>query len=89
MNDRELTQIVQNHTGFPWFNGKAYVGYHGIDVGQPHIERIAELEAALDEIQGLCPTLPQDSPTPELGGFYGSQLQVIGIKARKPLKAKP
>jgi hypothetical protein len=48
MNDRELTQIVQNHTGRPWFNGKAYVDYHGIDVGQAHIERIAELEAALD-----------------------------------------
>jgi hypothetical protein len=44
MNDRELTQIVQNHTGYPWFNGKAYVEYHGIDVNQ---DRIAELEAAL------------------------------------------
>ena len=48
MNDRELTQIVQNHTGRPWFNGKAYVEYHGIDVGQARIERIAALEAALD-----------------------------------------
>jgi hypothetical protein len=47
MNDRELTQIVQNHTGFPWFNGKAYVEHHGIDVGQARIERIAELEGAL------------------------------------------
>jgi hypothetical protein len=47
MNDRELTQIVQNHTGHPWFNGKAYVEHHGIDVGQACIERIAELEGAL------------------------------------------
>jgi hypothetical protein len=47
MNDRELTQIVQNHTGYPWFNGKAYVEYHGIDVNQA---RIAELEAALQSI---------------------------------------
>jgi hypothetical protein len=44
MNDRELTQIVQNHTGYPWFNGKAYAEYHGIDVDQA---RIAELKGAL------------------------------------------
>jgi hypothetical protein len=49
MNDRELTQIVQNHTGFPWFNGKAYVEYHGIKDSQA---RIAELEAALTGMVG-------------------------------------
>ena len=44
MTDRELMQIVQNHTGVPWFNGKAYVEYHGIKDAQA---RIAELKAAL------------------------------------------
>ena len=29
MTDDELTTIVQNHTGFPWFNGTAYAEYKG------------------------------------------------------------
>jgi hypothetical protein len=44
MKDRELTQIVQNHTGVPWFNGKAYVEYHGIKDSQA---KIAELEGLI------------------------------------------
>jgi hypothetical protein len=51
--------------------------------------RIVQLEAALDKIQGLCPTSPQDNPTPKLGGFYGSQLQTVGNLTRAALKAKP
>jgi hypothetical protein len=27
--ESEVIQIVQNHTGFPWFNGNAYVEYRG------------------------------------------------------------
>jgi hypothetical protein len=60
--------------------------YTRTDISQA---RIAALEAALDEIQGLCPTSPQDNPTPQLGGFYGSQLQTVGNLTREALKEKP
>jgi len=29
LNRYELMQVVQNHTGFPWFNGRAYVDFFG------------------------------------------------------------
>ena len=53
MTDEDLMRIVQNHTGFPWFNGMAFVENKGIGFAARNFEiKRASLADDLSDLQG-------------------------------------
>lgn len=52
MTKDELIQIVQNETGVPWFNGRAFVDAHGFAVAcRTAIAATVDLEQVMQDLR--------------------------------------
>ncbi len=53
MKEKQVAQIVQNHTGFPWFNPQAYLNNKGINIKNQSVM----LQHTVDDLQDVIEVL--------------------------------